>query len=75
MACDTDRDTCVHCARFTIAGHDERAAAGNGWCDAWAEYKPWNGQIGVLFIEAKNRAARQRYVAQQQEQQQELEKA
>lgn len=70
----TQRDTCVYCANFTIAGHAEQAAAGNGWCDAWAAYKPWNGQIGVLFKEAKDRAPRTRYVAQQ-EQQQELEKA
>jgi len=69
-----DRDTCVHCAHFSIAGRPELAATGHGWCDSWDMPKPWNGQIGVLFVEAKDRAPRARYVAQQQEQQQELEK-
>lgn len=55
-------DTCVHCARFTIADYPELAAAGQGWCTAWEQPKPWDGQIGVLFIEAGNRAARQRFV-------------
>ena len=56
-------DTCVHCARFTIADYPELAAVGQGWCTSWEQAKPWDGQIGVLFVEAGNRAARQRFVA------------
>ncbi len=68
-----EHDPCAMCARFTLDHAD--LPPGHGWCDAWLEPKPWNSQIGVLFIEAKNRAARQRYVARQQAQKQELEKA
>jgi len=72
----TTHDPCAYCANFTIAGHAELAATGHGWCTAWERATPWNGQIGVLFKEAKDRAPRARYVAmQQQAQQQELEKA
>jgi hypothetical protein len=69
-----EHDPCAMCERFTVAGRAD-LPPGHGWRSAWEQPKPWNGQIGVLFIEAKNRTARQRYVAQQQEQQQELEKA
>ena len=64
-------DPCAMCERFLVP----LDGAPTGHCTAWGEQKPWNGQIGVLFKEAKDRAPRARYVAQQQEQQQELEKA
>lgn len=59
-------DPCAMCERFTIAGRAD-LPPGHGWCTAWLEPKPWNGQIGALFKEAKDRAPRARYVAQQQE--------
>lgn len=62
-------DPCAMCERFTLSRAD--LPPGHGWCTAWLEPKPWNGQIGVLFKEAKDRAPRARYVAQQQAQQQE----
>jgi hypothetical protein len=69
----TAHDPCAMCECYTL----NRASlpAGHGWCTAWGEQKPWDGQIGVLFTEARDRAPRARYVAQQQAQQQELEKA
>ena len=66
-------DPCAFCERFTIAGRAD-LPPGHGYCTAWERVTPWNGQIGVLFKEAKDRAPRARYVAQQA-QQQELEKA
>ncbi|AWL03386.1 hypothetical protein ACFOHT_04785 [Massilia oculi] len=66
-------DPCAMCERFTLNRAD--LPPGHGWCTAWERATPWNGQIGVLFKEAKDRAPRARYVAQQQAQQQELEKA
>jgi hypothetical protein len=60
----TAYDPCAMCARFSVKDHPEQAAAGNGWCDAWQKFVPWNGQIGVLFIRAKNRGQRERFVAQ-----------
>lgn len=68
-----EQDPCAMCANFTVAGRPN-LPAGHGWCNAWEEPKPWDGQIGVLFKEARDRAPRARYVAQQQAQQ-ELEKA
>jgi hypothetical protein len=59
-----EHDPCAMCDRFIVPAD----GAPTGHCTAWGEQKPWNGQIGVLFKEAKNRAARQRYVAQQQKQ-------
>lgn len=50
------------CARFTITGHEAQATDGNGWCEAWQAYKPWNGQIGVLFVAARNEAPRRAFV-------------
>ena len=64
-------DPCAMCERFIVPTD----GAPTGYCTAWERATPWNGQIGVLFKEAKDRAPRARYVAQQQEQQQELEKA
>lgn len=61
---------CAMCARFTIAGHDEAAARGEGWCSAWEAYKPWNGQIGVLFMPVKDdrdERRRRAWVEQQQQ--------
>jgi hypothetical protein len=52
------------CERFTIAGRAD-LPPGHGYCTAWERATPWNGQIGVLFIAAKQRAPRERYVAQQ----------
>ena len=59
----TAHDPCAMCERFTVPAD----GAPNGWCSMWLEQKPWNGQIGVLFKEARDRALRARYVAQQQE--------
>lgn len=42
---------CAACAHFHTAGHEDAAARGEGWCDAWEAYKPATGQIGVLFME------------------------
>lgn len=67
--------TCVYCERFSIAGHPELAAAGQGWCSVWERATPWHGQIGVLFKEARDRAPRARYVAQQQDKTNETEKS
>lgn len=53
---------CAMCERFTIPA--DRGAT--GYCIVWARPTPWNGQIGVLFKEAKDRAPRARYVAMQQ---------
>ena len=70
----TAADTCVYCDRFTVAGRPN-LPAGHGWCTAWEEPKPWHGQIGVLFKEARDRAPRARYVAQQQDKTNETETA
>ena len=59
----TAHDPCAMCERFTVPADGAPA----GHCTAWGEPKPWNGQIGVLFKEAKDRAPRARYVAMQQE--------
>jgi len=64
-------DPCAFCANFTVPAD----GAPTGECSAWGEQKPWDGQIGVLFKEARDRAPRARYVARLQAQQQELEKA
>lgn len=66
-----EHDPCAMCESFLVP----LDGAPTGQCTAWGEPKPWNGQIGVLFKEAKDRAPRARYVAMQQAQQQELEKA
>lgn len=66
-----EHDPCAMCERFIVPAD----GTPTGYCTTWQQQKPWNGQIGVLFKEAKDRAPRARYVAQQQEQQQELEKA
>jgi hypothetical protein len=47
-------ETCVMCSRFQIAGHEEAAARGEGWCTSWEAYKPWNGQAGVLFNRSRH---------------------
>lgn len=54
---------CAMCARFKITGHEAQAAAGNGWCEAWEKYVPWNGQIGVLFVAAKHEEPRRAFAA------------
>jgi hypothetical protein len=69
----TAHDPCAMCERYTL--NRPNLPAGHGWCTAWERVTPWDGQIGVLFKEARDRAPRARYVAQQQAQQQELEKA
>jgi len=66
-----EHDPCAMCAYFRLPVD----GSPTGRCVVWARPTPWNGQIGVLFEEAKDRAPRARYVVQQQEQQQELEKA
>jgi hypothetical protein len=53
------------CANFTLTRPN--LPTGHGWCTAWDRATPWNGQIGVLFKEARDRAPRARYVAQQQD--------
>jgi len=58
----TAHDPCAMCANFTVPTN----GAPTGECSAWGEQKPWDGQIGVLFKEARDRAPRARYVAQQQ---------
>ena len=57
---------CAMCARFTIAGHEEAAARGEGWCDGDERYRPWNWQPCVLFNRAKDERRRQAW-AQKQE--------
>lgn len=56
---------CCMCANFTIAGHEEAASRGEGWCSAWEAYKPWNGQIGVLFTAAKDEIRRRAWADKQ----------
>ena len=56
-----EHDPCAMCERFIVPAD----SAPTGHCTAWGEQKPWNGQIGVLFKEAKDRAPRARYVANQ----------
>jgi len=63
---------CALCANFTIAGHDDAAARGEGWCDAWGAYKPWNGQIGVLFMPAKDERRRRAWAEKQATQAKEI---
>lgn len=65
---------CAFCERFkaTLVAN---LPAGHGWCIARHEQKPWDYHPCVLFKEARDRSPRARYVAQQQAQQQELEKA
>ena len=55
---------CALCANFKITGHKPQAAQGNGWCEAWEKYVPWNGQIGVLFKAARDEAPRRAFVEQ-----------
>ena len=55
-------DPCAFCANFTVPAD----GAPTGKCSAWGEQKPWDGQIGVLFKEARDRAPRARYVARLQ---------
>lgn len=57
-----DNEPCALCARFKITGHEPQAAQGNGWCEAWEKYVPWNGQIGVLFKAARDEAPRRTFV-------------
>lgn len=57
----TTHPPCAMCDRFTTAGHAEQAAAGNGWCAGWEKYVPWNGQIGVLFVRARNEGPRRAF--------------
>lgn len=56
-------DPCAFCERYTLPTD----GAPTSWCTAWERVTPWNGQIGVLFKEAKDRAPRARYVAHQQD--------
>ena len=56
---------CAMCAYFTLTRPN--LPAGHGWCTVFERVTPWNGQIGVLLKEARDRAPRARYVAQQQE--------
>lgn len=56
-----EHDPCAFCDRFIVPTD----GAPTGYCTTWQEQKPWNGQIGVLFVEAKDRAPRARYVANQ----------
>lgn len=66
-----EHDPCAMCERFIVPDD----SGPTGYCTVWARATPWDGQIGVLFKEAKDRVPRARYVAMQQAQQQELEKA
>jgi len=61
----TAHDPCAMCERFKATLRTD-LAPGYGWCTAWDRATPWNGPIGVLFKEARDRAPRARYVAQQQ---------
>ncbi len=69
----TAHDPCAMCANFTVAGRPN-LPAGHGWCTAWERVTPWDGQIGVLFKEARDRALRARYVASQTNNKNETEK-
>jgi hypothetical protein len=72
---------CAMCERFDTAKHPQQAAAGLGRCTGFDQpgqpeaFVAWDNAPYVLFKEARDRAPRARYVAQQQAQQQELEKA
>jgi hypothetical protein len=68
----TAHDPCAMCECYTL--NRPNLPAGYGWCTAWGEQKPWDGQIGVLFKEARDRAPRARYVAGQIENKNETEK-
>jgi len=59
-----EHDPCAMCKRFTLNRAD--LPPGHGWCVVWARPTPWDGQIGALFKEAKDRAPRARYVARLQ---------
>jgi len=69
----TLHDPCSMCERYTL--NRPNLPAGHGWCIGHEQEKPWDYHPCPLFKEAKDRAPRARYVAQQQAQQQELEKA
>lgn len=68
----TAHDPCVHCERFSIPGHPQQAAAGLGRCTGFDQpgqpeaFVAWDNAPCVLFKEARDRAPRARYVAQQQ---------
>jgi len=69
----TAHDPCAFCERFTTAKHPEQAAAGLGRCTGFDQpgrpeaFVAWDNAPCVLFKEARDRAPRARYVAQQQE--------
>ena len=67
------KDPCAMCECFTLSRPN--LPAGHGWCTAWERVTPWHGQIGLLFKEARDRAPRARYVAQQQDKTNETEKS
>jgi len=67
-----EHDPCAMCDRYTL--NRPNLPAGHGWCTAWERVTPWDGQIGVLFKEARDRAPRARYVASQTENKNETEK-
>jgi hypothetical protein len=54
---------CYLCARFTITGHDEAAASGQGWCDGDERYIPWDWQPCVLFNRGRDEARRRSWAA------------
>jgi len=72
---------CAMCERFDTDQYRQQAAAGLGRCTGFDQpsqpeaFVAWDNAPCVLFKEARDRAPRARYVAQQQAQQQELEKA
>lgn len=56
---------CAMCARFTIAGHDEQAAQGNGWCEGYERYVRWDDRWCVLFKPAKDERRRKAWMEKQ----------
>jgi len=61
----TAHDPCAFCERFKVTLRAD-LPAGHGWCIDHEQEKPWDYHPCPLFKEAKDRAPRARYVAQQQ---------
>jgi hypothetical protein len=66
-------EPCAMCERFTIQGYDRQAAAGMGRCTGFdnpgepIKFVRHDAPPCVLFNRAKNRAQRERFVAQHRE--------
>jgi len=62
----TAHDPCAMCERFKATLRTD-LAPGYGWCIGHEQARPWDYHPCPLFKEAKDRAPRARYVAQQQD--------